>query len=77
MQFFLWNYQSTLTRFAQPVGHSVSFLCQKRLGAAFFAIVNAFFLTRGLQHYEAFFMITTVEGELCLVGAVFGAKEWP
>lgn len=24
------------------------------LGAAFFAIVNAYFLTKGLQHYEAF-----------------------
>jgi len=35
-----------------------------RLGAAFFAIVNAYFLTKGLQHYEAFFMITTVEGAL-------------
>lgn len=43
------------------------------LGAAFFAIVNAFFLTRGLQHYEAFFMITTVEGSMILSASLSGA----
>ena len=44
-----------------------------RLGAAFFAIVNAYFLTRGLQHYEAFFMITTVEGSMILSASLSGA----
>ncbi|CAJ1343574.1 unnamed protein product [Effrenium voratum] len=43
------------------------------LGAAFFAVVNAFFLTRGLQHYEAFFMITTVEGSMILSASLSGA----
>lgn len=43
------------------------------LGAAFFAIVNAYFLTRGLQHYEAFFMITTVEGSMILSASLSGA----
>lgn len=46
-----------------------------RLGAAFFAIVNAYFLTKGLQHYEAFFMITTVEGAFaCCIEAHFKKK---
>jgi len=43
------------------------------LGAAFLAIVNAYFLTKGLQHYEAFFMITTVEGSMILSASLSGA----
>eukprot|EP00439_Symbiodinium_sp_Y106_P000681 s1892_g1.t1 len=43
------------------------------LGAAFFAIVNVIFLTKGLQHYEAFFMITTVEGSMILSASLSGA----
>ena len=47
--------------------------CKLRLGAAFFAIVNAYFLTKGLQSYEAFFMITTVEGSMILSASLSGA----
>ncbi|CAE7220642.1 unnamed protein product [Symbiodinium pilosum] len=43
------------------------------LGAAFFAVVNAYFLTKGLQHYEAFFMIPIVEGSMILSASLSGA----
>ena len=35
-------------------------------GAVFFAVANVPFLTRGMRHYEALFMITVFQGRIAL-----------
>jgi len=43
------------------------------LGAVFFALSNVVFMTRGLQEYEALFMVTVYEGSMIVSGCVSGA----
>lgn len=43
------------------------------VGAAFFALTNVVYLTKGLQEYEALFMVTIYEGSMIISGCVSGA----
>mmetsp|Transcript_22302 Transcript_22302/g.47471 ORF Transcript_22302/g.47471 Transcript_22302/m.47471 type:complete len:450 (+) Transcript_22302:179-1528(+) len=43
------------------------------VGAAFFAIWNVVYMTKGLQEYEALFMVTIYEGSMIVSGCVSGA----
>uniref|UniRef100_A0A7S1KVX2 EamA domain-containing protein n=1 Tax=Alexandrium catenella TaxID=2925 RepID=A0A7S1KVX2_ALECA len=43
------------------------------LGAAFFALSNVVYMTKGLQEYEALFMVTIYEGSMIVSGCVSGA----
>jgi len=43
------------------------------LGAAFFALSNVVYMTRGLQEYETLFMVTIYEGSMIVSGCVSGA----
>mmetsp|Transcript_62701 Transcript_62701/g.161355 ORF Transcript_62701/g.161355 Transcript_62701/m.161355 type:complete len:421 (+) Transcript_62701:78-1340(+) len=42
-------------------------------GAAFFALSNVVYMTKGLQEYEALFMVTIYEGSMIVSGCVSGA----
>lgn len=42
-------------------------------GAAFFALTNVIYMTKGLQEYEALFMVTIYEGSMIVSGCVSGA----
>lgn len=43
------------------------------IGALFFAISNLVYMTKGLQEFEALFMITIYEGSVIVAGSVSGA----
>lgn len=43
------------------------------VGAAFFALSNVVFMTKGLQEYEALFMVTIYEGSMIVSGCLSGA----
>jgi len=43
------------------------------IGAAFFAISNVGYMTKGLQEYEALFMVTIYEGSMIVSGCVSGS----
>lgn len=43
------------------------------IGAAFFALSNVVFMTKGLMEYEALFMVTIYEGSMIVSGCVSGA----
>lgn len=43
------------------------------LGAVFFAITNVFYLTRGLQEFEALFMVTVYEGSMIVSNCISGS----
>jgi len=43
------------------------------LGAVFFALTNVVYMTKGLQEYEALFMVTIYEGSMIVSGCVSGA----
>jgi len=43
------------------------------IGAAFFAVSNVGFMTKGLQEYEALFMVTIYEGSMIVSGCISGA----
>merc|ERR1719428_2193527 len=43
------------------------------VGAVFFALSNVVYMTRGLQEYEALFMVTIYEGSMIVSGCVSGA----
>lgn len=42
-------------------------------GAAFFAVTNVIYMTKGLQEYEALFMVTVYEGSMIVSGCISGA----
>lgn len=42
-------------------------------GAAFFALTNVIFMTKGLTEYEALFMVTIYEGSMIVTGCVTGS----
>mmetsp|Transcript_20803 Transcript_20803/g.58363 ORF Transcript_20803/g.58363 Transcript_20803/m.58363 type:complete len:447 (+) Transcript_20803:119-1459(+) len=42
-------------------------------GAVFFALTNVIYMTKGLQEYEALFMVTVYEGSMIVSGCVSGA----
>lgn len=43
------------------------------LGAVFFAVTNVFYMTRGLQEFEALFMVTVYEGSMIVSNCISGA----
>jgi len=43
------------------------------LGAVFFAVSNVAYMTKGLQEYEALFMVTIYEGSMIVSGCLSGA----